>query len=451
MSIDIKDTAVAAALERAIGHIGPYSEGELAGVRALRIVGAETLHDLTGCSGLEELAVVGSSVTDLAALSGMARLRALSVLACPVTSAERLVGLERLEELRLDFTFVEDASPLFALPSLRRARALGNPWNESSWQRLQQHGLPRSGGAAVARPIFELGVEDEIRLNAARRLRAFGLDLCFGALDTFRTVMVRPGKARVAGLECDWTVANTRDVWLEQKGHWTTDSLFDAMRNYHIGRGDNAGFDFDSHRELGDREDALRWIAGETEPERRSHLERFVARFPGAVFFREDDAFHAMVERIGGVSLPASYRRARSVLAGAFPEPAADYRVDRFTGRSVAATNLVEDSVWYSPQPANYRGDEGPTIRDVVRLYPFALWAPRKFSILAVSLDGDQPDIREYRETAIFDELRAGNPPDGVVYSVYSSYAELLGHIIAFKLADGTVVDAAPVDTAAGG
>jgi len=158
-----------------------------------------------------------------------------------------------------------------------------------------------------------------------------------------------------------------------------------------------------------------------------------------------------MVERIGGVSLPASYRRARSVLAGAFPEPAADYRVDRFTGRSVAATNLVEDSVWYSPQPANYRGDEGPTIRDVVRLYPFALWAPRKFSILAVSLDGDQPDIREYRETAIFDELRAGNPPDGVVYSVYSSYAELLGHIIAFKLADGTVVDAAPVDAAAGG
>src|SRR5262245_23335207 len=182
MSTDIKDTAVAAALERAIGHIGPYSEDELASVRKLRIVGAQTLGDLAGCSGLEALAVIGSSVTDLAALSGMTRLRALWVLACPVTSAEGLVGLEQLEELRLDFTFVEDASPLFALPSLRRARALGNPWSASSWQRLQQHALPASGRAAAARPLLELGVENEFMLRINRRLREFGLDLCFGAL-----------------------------------------------------------------------------------------------------------------------------------------------------------------------------------------------------------------------------------------------------------------------------
>jgi hypothetical protein len=44
-----------------------------------------------------------------------------------------------------------------------------------------------------------------------------------------------------------------------------------------------------------------------------------------------------------------------------------------------------------------------------------------------------------------------GNPPDGVVYTVYSSYAELLGHIIAFKLAGGTVIEAAADGTAAGG
>lgn len=443
MNVDIKDTAVAAALERAIGHIGPYSESELAGVRTLRIVGAQTLHDLTACAGLEDLAVVGSSVTDLAALSGMTQLRVLSLLACPLTSAEGLVGLDRLEELRVDFAFLEDVSPLFTLPSLRRARVLGNPWSDASWQRLQQHALPAPGRTTAARPIFELGVEDEIRLRTTRRLREFGLDLCFGALDSFRTVLVRPGKAQVAGLECDWTVADTADAWLAAKDQWTTDSLFGRIRDFYTARGDNADFDFESHRELGDRDDALRWVAAETEPARRRDLERFVARFPGAVFFREDDAFHAMAERLGAVSLPASYRRARSLLAGAFPEPAAEYRVDRFEGRSAAATNLDPDSVWFSPQLANYHGDEGPTIRDVARLYPFAVWAPRKFSILAVSLDGDHPDIREYRETAIFEELRASNPPDGVVYSVYSSYAELLGHIIAFKLADGTVVEAA--------
>jgi hypothetical protein len=438
MTIHIQDTAVAAALERAIGHIGPYSDDELANVRELRIVGAGSLGDLARCSALEQLAVIGSDVTDLGALSDLKQLRRLSVLACPVTSAEALAGLERLEDLRLDFTFVEDASPLFALPSLRRARLVGNPWSETSQTRLEQHGLPASARTIAARPIFELGGEFPAR-GATRRLRGVGLDLCFGVLDVHRGVLVRPGKARLAGQECDSTSADAADVWLEDKGDCTTDSLFDAVRAFRTGPGDSTGFDFDSHRELGDRDDALRWIAAETDAVRRGSLERFIARFPGAVFFREDDAFHAMAERRGGISLPASYRNARAILAGAFPERSAEFRVDRFEGNTIAASSLLEEEVWYRPQFESYENDEGPTIRDVVRMYPFAVRRPQKRSILAVSLEGDQPEIREYRETDIFFALRSGDSPGESVYSAYPSYAELLGHIIAFKLADGVI------------
>ncbi len=440
MGVDIQDPAVAAALERATGHIGPYPDDELAKVRELRVVGAGSLDELARCSGLEQLTVIGADVTDLGALSSLKQLRRLSVLACPVTSADGLVGLDQLEELRLDFGFVEDASPLFALPSLRRARLLGNPWSESSWQRFQHHGLPPADRHAAARPIFELGAESEIVLDATRRLRAFGLDLCFGAVDALRTVLVRPGKARVAGLECDWTVASTGLAWLEAKGPWTTDTMFDKIRDIMTARGENVAFDFESHREFGDRGDALRWIAAETDPTRRSSLVRFIERFPGAVFFREDDAFLAMVERRGGVGLPASYRNARKILAGAFPERKPQYRVNRFEGSSTAASHLSE--VWYRSQFEDYANDEGPTIRDTVRLYPFAFWPPEKGSMLAVALDGDQPEIYEYRETDIFFELQRGKPADDVIFRVYSSHAELLGHVVAFKLGDDTVIEA---------
>ena len=443
MSNTIQDAAVAAALESAIGHIGPYPDEELARVRELRVVGADSLGELAGCSGLEQLAVIGSDVTDLRELSGLKQLRKLSVLACPVTSAAGLIGLERLEELRLDFTFVEDASPLFALPSLRRARVLGNPWSETSWQRLQQHGLPPPNGNPAARPIFELGVEYESTLRAARRHREFGLDLCFGKLDIFRGVLVRPGKARLAGQECDWTVANALDAWLDADKHWTTDSLFDVCRDFYTARGENTAFDFESHREFGDRDDSLRWIAAETDRGLRYDLERFIARFPGAVFFREDDAFHVLAERLGGIALPASYRNARSILAGAFPERRAVYRVDRFEGFSPAADNLMEAHWWYRPQFADYHSDEGPTIRDTLRLYPFAAWWPHAHSNLAVSLEGDRPEIREYHEENIFDALREGRSPHRSAYRVYSSYAELLGHIVAFKIDNDLVIEAA--------
>src|SRR5262245_18268296 len=307
MSDHIQDTAVAAALERAIGHTGPHSDEELAGVRELRVVGAGSLGDLAGCSGLERLAVIGSDVTDLGALSGLKQLRTLSVLACPVASVEALVGLERLEELRRDFMVLEDASRVFALPSLRRARLLGNPWSETSLQRLVQHGLPPADGKPAAKPILELGAASWA-VNVARRLRGSGFDLCFGALDTYRTVLVRPGKARTPGQECDWTSSEPSDTQISATGQWTTDSLFDYVRDSRTALGENTTFDFENQRELGDRDDALRWIADETDPVRRASLERFIARFPGAVFFRESDAFHAMVERRAGISLPASYR-----------------------------------------------------------------------------------------------------------------------------------------------
>lgn len=438
MSTHIQDPALAGALERALGRTGPYPDAELESVRELRIVGAGALDELARCTGLERLVLVGCDVTDLRGVTNLKLLRTLHVLACPVASADGLIGLDRLEELRLDFAFLEDASPLFALPSLRRARLLGNPWSGTSWKQLQHHALPPPGGVPAARPILDLGADSDTVRKATRRFREFGLALCSAALDEFRTVTVRPGKARVPGNEFDWTVASPNGGLLKTKEHWTTDTLFDTVHARRTARGDNAAFDFETHCEYGDREDALQWITAEDDPGRRASLQRFIERFPGAVFFREDDAFHALVERQAGVSLPASHRAARRILAGAFRW--ATFRVDRFARDTVAERLLEEAEVWYRTQCEDYTSDEGPTIRDVARLYPFARWSEP--SNLAVSLDGDQPDILAYGEESLFFELRRGNPSTSAVYRVYSSYSELLSHIVAFKLPGDIVIEA---------
>jgi hypothetical protein len=450
MSLDVQDPAIAAALERAVGHPSPYSEEELAGVRALRVVGAASLGELAGCSELERLEIIGSDITELGGLSTLRTLRVLHVLACPIDDARGLRGLDRLEELRLDFAFLEDAGPIFELPALRRARLLGNPWNPESWRRLREHGLSTSPGAAAPRPIFELGAEIEFYLELSRRLRALGLKLCFGALDIRREVLVRPGRARLPGHECDWTLTDSSALWIEAEEGSTTDALFEAIHGAYAARGENQDFDFESHREFGDRDDARRWIADEDDAGRRALLLRFVDRFPGAVFFREDDVFQAMVERYGGISLPAGYRNARMVLAGAFPERAAEYRVDRFEGSSPRMTSLAEHEIWYRPNLESYDSDEGPVIRDTVRVYPFALWPVQKRSVLAVSLDNPEDVIYEYGEADIFDTLRLGQPAKASLYRVYSSYAALLAHIAAFKFPDGTVVEALGDDDGSG-
>jgi hypothetical protein len=432
MSIQIQDAAVAAALDHAIGRVGPYSETELASVRELRIVGASSLDELVRCTGLERLAIIGSDLTDLRGLSHLKLLQRLHVLGCPVANADGLVGLDRLEELRLDFAFLEDASPLFALPSLRTARLVGHAWNESSWDRLQQHALPPAGGGPARRPVFDLGGESPTILEANRRFRAFGLELCSGALDAFRVVLVRPGKARVAGLEFDWSATDSSGGWLRKKGDWTTDKRFEASR---AARGEQLVFDFESHREYGDRDDALRWIDAERDELRRSRLRRFIGRFPGAVFFREDDVLQAAAERRAGVALPASYREARTILAGACK--IAPFRVSIETGPD----RVPGEEVWFSPQFEDYTSEESPTIRDVARLYPFARCSDR--SSLAVSLDGDQPDIFIFGEDSMFHEIRQGNSADSAVHAAYSSYADLLGNIVAFKLPGDLVLEAA--------
>ena len=50
-------------------------------------------------------------------------------------------------------------------------------------------------------------------------------------------------------------------------------------------------------------------------------------------------------------------------------------------------------------------------------------------------------DIYEYDEWAAFDfGFRKGKRP--ALYRVYSSYAEMLGHVVAFRFPDGTVIEA---------
>lgn len=442
MLSNVADPTIAAALARVVGHSAPFGDEELAAVRRLRVVGARSLAGVSACTGLEELELVGCDVVDLAPLSVLSGLRKLYVLACPVLSAAGLVGLDRLEELRLDFAFVEDVAPLFALPSLRHARLLGNPWSKESWQRLSEHRLRAGDGGTAALPLVELG-SSETLVNANRSFRAFGLDLCYGTLNASRTVLVRPGRAQVPGEEWDWTVSSGSR--LREKGEWTTDSLFDRHREVANQRGENTPVDTDRHREFGDYHDACRWIGAERDPYRRECLQRFIDRFRGHVFFREDNTFHDIRERRAGVALPTALRKARTILADVLPEQPVEFRLEG-TKYPVVNEALAEGQTWYLPAPDDcYDTDEGPTIRDTARMYPLG-YGDGHHSVLAMALDDESPAIFEYDEWWLFDDLRRGHPVRRGVRQAYSSYAELLGHINAYRLSpDGVVLEAADV------
>lgn len=201
--------------------------------------------------------------------------------------------------------------------------------------------------------------------------------------------------------------------------------------------------DFDEHPHLitGDAATATTWIEESAlTDDDKAALRRFVARFPSLTFVKEDDAQLNQYEETDGVTLPPWFRETRSTLA--YTVPGAQVRVDGF-GWDESPRADEQDTHWYEVEPGYVNEENRETMFDLARVYPIAQWFANDRSYLAVDLeDPSDRRILEFALEDLWDDEAKGEPLRESTFPAFSSYADLLGHVVAVKLPDGTVIEA---------
>ena len=121
------DAAYAAAEKR----IAAAAEDNLRILRLSDLGGLGKLPpELGQLTGLVQLDLRGTAISDVSALSSLENLRILSLRGTLVDDLQPLEGLNALDTLDLSQTWVRDLSPLKALPALRRLD-IGGTWTSS--------------------------------------------------------------------------------------------------------------------------------------------------------------------------------------------------------------------------------------------------------------------------------------------------------------------------------
>ncbi|MFJ8579959.1 hypothetical protein [Micromonospora sp. NPDC093277] len=195
------------------------------------------------------------------------------------------------------------------------------------------------------------------------------------------------------------------------------------------------------HPVNGDAAAARSWIEQSTLPdEDKAGLRRFVDHFPSLTFVREDNAALSHYEETDEVTLPPWFRETRSALA--FTVPGAQVRVDGFRWDDSPRSDDQEDH-WYEVEPGYVNEENRETMFDLARLYPIGQWFANDRSYLAVDLeDVSNRRILEFALEDLWDDEAKGEPLRESTFPAYSSYADFLGHVVAVKLPDGTLVEA---------
>lgn len=436
--IDIADQGMRMAIQAAVGHPGPFTAEELAAISELRVQHASDVSEVRYCAGLTHLELVACAIDSLADVAPLHQLSRLHVLGCPIEDASPLAAHPALEDLRIDFCFLQDLSPLTEISELWRGRFVGNPLTHASWAdirpRWQRSPVPRTNR------LRQLEFGPDSAWQATRTMWDHDVRLCFGVLDGVRPVLVRPGLAPIDGAVVDACQATDAGLIIATERGDSADEIFQLNKEYFERSGLARPDDFSSHRVLGDAQDARRWI--EPAPERdRQLLQQFISNFPDQIFFREDAVvFEAMAER-AGTPVPAPVASSRAMLAGILPDEDSRFRLAEYTGNSPRADHL--SAIWYHQKPGVYSTrDRKKLLLDDAALFPLAEWIETSDSILAARAGDDDPAIYEFGEEDLYDARSEGRAVAESVYRVFASYPELLAHIDAFELPDGTLITA---------
>jgi hypothetical protein len=134
------DDGCMTALAARLGHAAPFTNHELAAIRSLTVSHSRGLDALVGCTGLCHLRVIASEIDDLTVCQAMIELAHLEIHCSIVRSLNGIAACQKLERIDLLFTSVMDGRQLFVTAPWRRGTFVGNPWNQSSWDMLQEIG-----------------------------------------------------------------------------------------------------------------------------------------------------------------------------------------------------------------------------------------------------------------------------------------------------------------------
>ena len=438
-TLTTNDLGLKAAFEKALNHPAPFSIEECRELNVpLKVSCASDLSLLQHCTNLDHLEIHACDVENLDVLTDLEKLKTLKVTCSTVEDIQSLTNCRAIENLDLSFTFVQDLSPLMGLPNLRRGTLLGNPWNSNSYNELRHELLATAVEKWQKPPIIEFSPQDDWELTC--QLWDRGLRACFGRIDNSRSLFVIPGIGHRQNSECDY-----REIYAIilrealEDSDFNLESLFEDSSSETELAASNSSSVFQSHRTLGDCDDAVAWVNGSKLSETsKKALLGFIQRFPTLVFFKEDAVFLDRVESFKEIKLPKWLREIRQTLAFVRPNQNVRVQFDSFDGWSVNLENLGE--IWYSLGLRGVNNSEEQGVTDYNKLFPIAEWLETGYSTLAINLANAQDQqIYEYDPQSINSEGRLEPDAIGVVFN---SYAEMFSHISAIELENGEIIQA---------
>ncbi|MEH2168451.1 MAG: hypothetical protein V7K41_17710 [Nostoc sp.] len=433
------DLGLKVALENALSHPAPFDLEECQKLNVpLRICCASDLSLLQHCPNLHHLEIHACDVENLDILTDLEKLRTLKVTCSTVENIQSLVNLRGIENLDLSFTFIQDLSPLMGLPNLRRGTLLGNPWNAKSYNELRPKLLTTPVKKWQKPPVIEFSRQDDWELT--RQLWDKELRACFGRIDDSRSLLVIPGIGNRQNSECDYLeiYAIILREALEDSD-FTLESLFEDRNSETELAVSNPSSPFQSHRKLGDSDDAVAWVNGsKLSQTSKKALLRFIKHFPTLVFFKEDAVFLDRVESLKKIKLPKWLREIRQTVAYVMPNQYVRVQFDSFDQWSLNSDNLSE--IWYDIGLRGVNNTEQQGVTDYNKLFPIGEWLETGYSTLAINL-GDPKDQRvyEYDQENINDDTQLEPHAIGVVFN---SYAEMFSHISAIQLENEEIIRA---------
>ena len=199
-------------------------------------------------------------------------------------------------------------------------------------------------------------------------------------------------------------------------------------------------FSYNDHVTVGTSSEAAEWVRNSSlRPEcKEAHL-RLISRFPTQSFTREDNALLDYREAIDSISVPAWMRAARTTLSG-FGSAFA-VRFDSI-GQASPRADYVQD-IWYTWELASWDEEIRGILRDGMRVYPLADLRESLNSYLAIDLTNpDDDQIYEFSYLSAVDNWSMDEPLRDVMFPAFSSYCDMISHIVAVQTTDGSVVDA---------
>lgn len=451
MEINTSDRGEQLAFEAALGHSAPFTLAECSALnKPLVISSARKISLVQYCRNLPSLEIFTSEIKNVDFLVASENLSTLKIICSTLENIQMLSRCQSLENLEIICTFVEDLNPLMDLPRLRRGVLLGNPWTEESYHQLRPKLLTTPTAEWKKPPVIEFSNTEDWQLT--RQLWEYGLKVCFANFDGNRSVLVKPGISNKTNLNCDF-ISEDRVIVEEEleKPNLTTDLLFDNLLLDRDPTQIERSFDFQSHRILGDSNDARMWVETSSLPERmKLFLLRFISRFPTLTFYKEDAALLDRKEEELKVKLPDWLRSMRQTLA--FVEP--DFQQYEILVQFGQFEPLKPESLgyssfeghWYSLSLIGYYSDENRRMLSSTdeKICLLGAGTERKSGVTFAINTFDETDQQVYKYNIENLELymNEGYPLSSCIGIAFNSYAGMFGHIVAIKLKNGAVVSA---------